>query len=213
MPGLNVVADGSQLSSSRAGLQLACVIFGYIGVYLCRKNFAVVAVAVPMLQTAFATDKAHIGAIDSYATLAYMLGKLFWRVPIWWTVFGGRLCFFIVLFGVAIFGGVSAFAISLPMLGFCYMVNRFFGAGGWASMVKQVPDWFPQRHMALALAFLSLSFVFGGVCALLLAGQVAAFSGNNWRAVMGFPSLVLILIIGICWAVLSRAKKLPDANR
>jgi len=185
---------------SRAGVKLACIILGYIGVYLCRKNFAV---AVPLLQPAFATDKAHIGAIDSYATMAYVLGKLFWG-PNLVDRFGGRICFFVVLLGVALFCGLSAFAVTLPMLGACYMANRFFGAGGWASMVKQVPDWFPARHMALALAFLSLSFVFGGVCSLVLASQITAFSGNNWRAVMGVPSFFLLLIVGICWVVLSR---------
>lgn len=188
---------------SRAALQLATIILGYIGVYLCRKNFSV---AVPMLQTDFSATKAQIGAIDSYATIAYMMGKLFWG-PNLVDRFGGRICFFIVLSGVAVFCGASAFAISLPMLGACYMANRFFGAGGWASMVKQVPDWFPTRHMALAMAFLSLSFVFGGVCALLLAGQVAAISNNNWRVVMGFPGLVLLVIMGICWWVLSRGQK------
>ena len=188
---------------SRAAIQLGCVILGYIGVYLCRKNFAV---AVPMLQIDFSASKTQIGAIDSYATLAYMLGKLFWG-PNLVDRFGGRICFFIVLFGVAVFCGASAFSTTLTMLGACYMANRFFGAGGWASMVKQVPDWFPARHMSLALAFLSLSFVFGGVCALLLAGKVAAVSGNNWRVVMGFPSLVLLGIIGICWLVLARDKK------
>jgi len=186
------------------------VILGYIGVYLCRKNFAV---ALPLLQTAFATDKAHIGEIESYATIAYLAGKLFWG-PNLVDRFGGRLCLFIVLLGVAAFGGVSAFAISLPMLGACYMANRFFGAGGWATMVKQVPDWFPARHMALAMAFLSLSFVFGGVCSLLLAGQVAAFSANNWRAVMGVPSLVLLAIIALCWLVLTRGNNLSaDSSR
>ena len=192
--------------NSSAALQLAALILGYIGVYLCRKNFAV---AVPMLQTTFSANKAQIGAIDSYATIAYMSGKLFWG-PNLVDRFGGRLCFFIVLSGVALFGGVSAFAISLPILGMCYMANRFFGAGGWGSMVKQVPDWFPERHMALAMAFLSLSFVFGGVLALIVAGQLAAFSGNNWRVVMGFPSILLILIMGLCWLVLSREKKLPE---
>ena len=190
----------------RAALQLATLILGYIGVYLCRKNFAV---AVPMLQTAFSANKAQIGAIDSYATIAYMCGKLFWG-PNLVDRFGGRLCFFIVLSGVALFGGVSAFTASLPILGMCYMTNRFFGAGGWGSMVKQVPDWFPARHMALAMAFLSLSFVFGGVLALIVAGQVAAVSGNNWRVVMGFPSILLIIIMVLCWLVLSREKKMPE---
>jgi OPA family glycerol-3-phosphate transporter-like MFS transporter len=46
---------------------------------------------------------------------------------------------------------------------------------------------------------------------LLLAGQIASISGNNWRAVMGFPPLVLLLIIGICGLVLSREKKMPEA--
>lgn len=200
------LAGDNSISRARAGLQLACVILGYIGVYLCRKNFSV---AVPLLQHDFSATKAQVGAIDSYATMAYMAGKLFWG-PNVVDRFGGRICFFIVLAGVVIFGGVSAFVTSLPMLGVCYVANRFFGAGGWASMVKQVPDWFPARHMALALACLSLSFVFGGVCALLLAGQVAAMSGNSWRAVMGFPSLVLLLIIGICWFILSRGKKITD---
>lgn len=186
----------------QSNIRLGCLILGYIGVYLCRKNFAV---AVPLLQPAFGTDKAHIGAIDSYATVAYMLGKLFWG-PNLVDRFGGRICFIVVLLGVALFGGLSAFAVSLPMLGVAYMANRFFGAGGWASMVKQVPDWFPPRHMALAMAFLSLSFVFGGVCALLLAGQIAALSTNNWRAVMGVPSLFLLAILFLCWMVLFRRR-------
>jgi len=205
VPGLDGVS-GKALAPSRAALQLGCIMLGYIGVYLCRKNFAV---AVPSLQTAFATDKAHIGAIDSYATIAYVLGKVFWG-PNLVDRFGGRICFFVVLGGVALCGGASAFAVSLPMLAIGYMANRFFGAGGWGSMVKMVPDWFPARHMALALAFLSLSFVFGGVCSLLLAGQIAALSGNNWRAIIGFPSLVLLFIMGLCALVLSREKKMPE---
>lgn len=192
----------------RGGVQLGCVILGYMGVYLCRKNFEV---AVPLLQTGFHVDKAQVGAVDSYATIAYAAGKLVWG-PNVVDRFGGKICFFLLLMGVAIFGGASAFATTLPMLAICYMANRFCGSGGWESMVKMVPDWFPARHMALAMAFLSLSFVFGGVSSVLLAGQVAAMTGNSWRAVMGVPSLVLLAIIGICWTILSREKKLPAAS-
>lgn len=206
------VADAGKsavgLSPFRAGVQVACLILGYVGVYLCRKNFAV---AVPLLQSAFSTDKAHVGAIESYATVSYALGKLFWGPNII-DRYGGRVCFFALLTGVALFGGLSALATTLPMVGFLYMANRFFGSGGWESMVKLVPDWVAPRHMALAMSFLSLSFVFGGVCALLLAGQVAALSGNNWRAVMGVPAVVLLGVIGVCWLVLSREKTLPEAS-
>lgn len=195
------------LSPTRASVQLACVILGYIGVYLCRKNFEV---AVPLLQTGFHVDKAQVGAIDSYATMAYAAGKLVWG-PNVIDRFGGKICFFLLLIGVAIFSGASAFATTLPMVGVFYMANRFCGSGGWESMMKMVPDWFPMRHMALAMAFLSLSFVFGGVCAVLLAGQIAAMTHNSWRAVMGLPSLALAIIIGVCWLILSREKKLPSS--
>jgi sugar phosphate permease len=196
-----------EIPPSRAALQLGCIIVGYIGVYLCRKNFAV---AVPLLQQSFGVDKAQVGAIGSVSTLAYVAGKLFWG-PVIIDRVGGRICFFLTLIGVAIFGGLSAFAFTLPILGVWYAANRFSAAGTWGSMVKMVPEWFPGRHLALAMAFLSLSFVFGGVCALLLAGEVAALSGNNWRAVMGFPSIVLLVIIGICWIVLSGQRKRSPA--
>jgi MFS transporter, OPA family, glycerol-3-phosphate transporter len=201
-------ASAGALSPSRAGVQLGCVILGYIGVYLCRKNFEV---AVPLLQTGFHVDKAQVGAVDSYATIAYAAGKLVWG-PNVIDRFGGKICFFLLLIGVAVFSGASAFAVTLPMLALLYMANRFCGSGGWESMVKMVPDWFPSRHMALAMAFLSLSFVFGGVCAVLVAGQVAHMTGNSWRAVMGFPSLVLLVIIGICWLILRKEKKLSAAT-
>jgi MFS transporter, OPA family, glycerol-3-phosphate transporter len=188
---------------SRAFIQLGSIILGYIGIYLCRKNFEV---AVPLIQNSFGVNKAGVGAIASIATIAYAAGKLFWG-PLFIDRFGGRICFFLALGGVAVFSGVSAFAPTLLMLCVFYSANRFCGSGGWESMVKLVPDWFPSRRMALAMAFLSLSFVFGGVCALLLGGEVAALSHNSWRAVMGFPSVVLVVIMGMCWVVLSKGKK------
>jgi sugar phosphate permease len=69
--------------------------------------------------------------------------------------------------------------------------------------------------MALAVAVLSLSFVFGGVAALVLAGQIAAWSGDNWRMVMGLPSLVLVALLVIVWRILpadqAAATALPNA--
>ena len=203
LPANTAGAAARSTPQSRAAMQLGCLVLGYIGVYLCRKNFSV---AVPLLQEHFHASKAQIGAIDSFATLAYATGKLTLG-PLLIDRIGGKICFFLSLLGVAIFCGASAFAVSLPMLAVCYTANRFCGSAGWESMVKLVPDWFPQRHLALAMAFLSLSFVFGGVCSLLLAGQIAALSGNNWRAVMGLPSVILLLIIIACWFTLSGGKR------
>jgi sugar phosphate permease len=170
-----------------------------MGVYLCRKNLSV---AVPMIQQAFGVNKAQTGDIISYSAAAYAVGKIIFGPII--DKFGGRICLLMVMAGVACFGGLGAFSGSVPMLALCYSANRFCGSGGWGSIIKETPCWFPRRHWALAVAFLSLSFVFGGVVALLLAGQIAAWSGDNWRMVMGLPSLVLLALLIVMWRILPR---------
>jgi sugar phosphate permease len=178
-----------------------------MGVYLCRKNFSV---AVPMIQKAFGVNKAQTGDIISYSAAAYAVGKFLFGPVV--DRFGGRICLLLVMAGVAVFGGLGAFAGSVPMLALCYSANRFCGSAGWGAIVKQTPRWFPQRHWALAMAFLSLSFVFGGVVALVLAGKIAAWSGNNWRMVMGLPSLALLALLAIIGRVLPSERPAPTAG-
>ena len=168
-----------------------------MGVYLCRKNLSV---AIPMIQKSFGASKAQIGDIISYSAAAYAVGKFIFGPVI--DKFGGRLCLLLVMAGVALFGGLGGFAGSIPMLVVCYSANRFCGSAGWGAIVKLTPAWFPKRHWALAMALLSLSFVFGGVVALVLAGKIAALSHDNWRMVMGLPSLALLTLLIIMWRVL-----------
>jgi sugar phosphate permease len=179
-----------------------------MGVYLCRKNLSV---AIPMIQKSFGASKAQIGDIISYSAAAYAVGKFIFGPVI--DKFGGRLCLLLVMAGVALFGGLGGFAGSIPMLVVCYSANRFCGSAGWGAIVKLTPTWFPKRHWALAMALLSLSFVFGGVVALVLAGKIAAWSGDNWRMVMGLPSLVLLALLVIMWRVLPNDREAVKAGR
>jgi sugar phosphate permease len=190
--------------SRRSWLLLGVLVAGYIGVYLCRKNFAV---AVPLLQEEFHASKEEVGRIASAGTLAYALGKML-LCPLA-DRFGGQRCFLAALGTVALFGGAAAFAPSLGALAVVYSFNRFGGAAAWASMVKQIPPWFGPRNLALALAVLSLSYVFGGAAAVALAGQVSEWSGHRWRAVMAVPSLVLVLLLGLAAWMLPRDRRTP----
>ena len=194
------------VAPGRAATYLACAMLGYIGIYLCRKNLSV---AIPMIQQDLGVTKAQLGVVASYSTIAYAVGKIFFG-PIIDRV-GGRICFLFALLAVAVLGGLGSLSSSIPMLTLCYSANRFAGAAGWGSMVKQVPDWFPGRRLALAMAFLSLSFVFGGVAALLVAGRISSLTGNNWRAVMGLPAILLVLILLVNWLVLPRPAVLSPA--
>ncbi|MBL9134473.1 MAG: MFS transporter [Verrucomicrobiales bacterium] len=191
--------DSASSAGWRSAVYLAVLVIGYIGVYICRKNFSV---AIPLLREAFGATKEQLGEIASLSTLAYMAGKFGFGVVI--DRFGGRVCFLASLLLVAIFGGAGGLAPSLGMLAVFYSANRLAGSAGWGAMVKLVPDWFPARWHAFAMAVLSLGFVFGGLCATLLAGWIAGVSGNDWRWVMGGPALVLVGILILCWAVLPR---------
>lgn len=187
------------ITPAKAWLYLGTLIVGYIGVYLCRKNFSV---AVPLLQADLGVTKAQVGVVASVSTLAYALGKFFFGPVI--DRFGGRICFLLSLVGVAIFGGLGGMVTGLAALTWLYSANRLTGSAAWGGMVKLVPDWFTGKQLPLALAILSLSFVFGGALATLFAGEIAHWSNNSWRAVMGVPSLVLLVLVVVAWFVLPK---------
>lgn len=188
----------------RSWVLLGALVVGYIGIYLCRKNFSV---ANPLIREAFGLTREQIGIVASASTLAYMVGKFAFGPLI--DRFGGRTSFLLALLAVGLFGALGGLAGSLPLLTLIYSLNRLAGSGGWGAMVKLVPDWFVARTLPLAMAILSLSFVFGGVCATLLAGVIADWSGNDWRWVMGGPSIVLAAFLVLCWAVLPRTGWTP----
>ncbi len=194
-----------QPSRARAWLLLGVLVLGYIGIYLCRKNFSV---ANPLIKDAFNLTKEDIGKIASLSTIAYMVGKFAFG-PIIDRV-GGRLAFLLSLLFVALFGAAGGLVGSLPALTLVYSLNRLFGSAGWGGMVKMVPNWFPGRSLPLAMAILSLSFVFGGVCATVIAGYIADWSHNNWRWVMGGPALLLAAILILCWTILPCDRPRPQ---
>ncbi|HOW65387.1 MAG TPA: MFS transporter [Candidatus Paceibacterota bacterium] len=188
-------------STQQSWLFLGTLVVGYMGVYLCRKNFAV---ANPLIREEFGLSKSEIGWVASASTLAYMAGKFAFGPVI--DRFGGRISFVVSLGLVALFGLGGACMSSLLGLTVMYSLNRFAGAAAWGGMVKQTPEWFDRSSLPFAMAVLSLSFVFGGFFATLLRGWIAGVSGDNWRFVMGGPALVLIPILGACASILPRSK-------
>jgi OPA family sugar phosphate sensor protein UhpC-like MFS transporter len=193
-------------SRRRSYSVIGALIVGYVGIYLCRKNFAV---AVPLLQSAFHANKGAVGRIASVSTLAYALGKLTLG-PLVDRV-GGRAGFLAALAAVALFGAAGAFAPGLTVLMVAYSLNRFAGAGGWPAMMKLVPTWFPARSTGTVAAALSLSYVLGGIAATLLAREVVAL-GGSWRAVMGLPSVALLAILGLCALFVRSGPRTPEVK-
>jgi sugar phosphate permease len=145
--------------------------------------------------------------IASVSTVAYAVGKLSFGPVV--DRFGGRRSFLVSMLLVSVFGALSAFAPTLSILTLLYSANRLAGAASWGAMVKQVPEWFTAKRLPLALGVLSLSYVFGGALAMSLAGLIAKYSHDNWHAVMGLPSLVLLGMVALNWLILPRQ---PDPS-
>jgi sugar phosphate permease len=193
--------------SSRGGWRVLTALgIGYVGVYLCRKNLAV---AIPLLQSAFGATKEEVGRIASAGTFAYAIGKFVNGVIV--DRIGGRRGFLLSLVAVACCGAAGALAPGILGLMLFYSLNRFAGSAAWNAMVKLVPTWFGVARTATAIGFLSVSYVAGGVAATLLARQVVAY-GGGWRAVMGVPSIVLLTITVLCAAFVRAGPALSPAQ-
>ena len=201
------VASPPQASRSAGWGVIGTLGLGYVGIYLCRKNLSV---AMPMLQEHFHATKAEVGGVASLGTLAYAAGKVI-NGPLVDAV-GGRRGFLISIGLVALFGAAGAFAPGLSLLALAYGLNRFAGAAGWGGMLKLVPSWFPLSRAGTVVGVLSLSYVLGGVLATLLARQIVSY-GGSWRAVMGAPSAVTIVIAIICVIFVKQGPGSTDSDR
>ena len=203
---LSIVSDSTP-SLPRAWSYLGILFVGYVGVYLCRKNLSV---AVPLIQESLHVSKAQIGMVASASTLAYGIGKMLLGPLV--DRFGGRTAFLLSLLIVTAACAAGGLATGLTSLVAIYSTNRFFGAAAWGSMVKQVPDWFPRSLLARAISVLCLSYVLGGACAVWVAGRIAALSGNNWRAVMALPAVLLGIVGILCWVTLPKPTSQTTAD-
>ena len=191
----------------KAYLFLGTLVAAYIGVYLCRKNMSV---AVPILQRDWGLNKEQVGTINSVSTIAYAFGKFFFG-PITDRI-GGRTALLGSMCLVAVFGALGAFAPALAVLVILYSGNRLFGSASWGATLKLVPEWFGPAKLAFACGLLSLSFVFGGALATSLAGLIAGLTHDSSPAVLGIPSLALLLLALGTWAILPKRAANPQSQ-
>jgi sugar phosphate permease len=180
---------------------------GYVGVYLCRKNLSV---AVPLLQQAFGATKAEVGTVASVGTVAYAIGKMVNGLVV--DRIGGRRGFLAAIVAVAFFGAAGALAPGIAALALVYGLNRFAGAAGWGAMLKLVPSWFRPSRTGTVVGVLSLSYVAGGILAVLLAREVVR-AGGGWRAVMGVPSVFAVALAVVCAAFVRQGPLAPPDER
>jgi OPA family glycerol-3-phosphate transporter-like MFS transporter len=184
-------------------INVALLIAGYSGYYLCRSNLSV---SMPLLISEMSSRgvsagvaQVMLGSVASLGVFAYAVGKF--PSGSFADLFGGRRNF---LFGMG--GSVACtllFAASgtLPFFTLAWMGNRLVQSLGWAGAVKIASRWFAFRRYGTVMALISLSYLFGDAAARRFMG-VLITNGMGWRALFVTTALVLLALLLVCAALL-----------
>lgn len=184
-------------------LNVAALVVGYSGYYLCRSNLSV---AMPLLMADLArsgvkatTAQVTLGSVASLGVLAYAAGKF----PSGSLAdrFGGRRNFLFGMGGSVAFTVLFAASGTLPLFTLAWMGNRLVQSLGWAGAVKIASRWFAFRSYGTVMAVISLSYLFGDAVSRKFMGVLIS-KGMGWRGLFMTTALVLAGLMIACAALL-----------
>ena len=180
-------------------LNVALLIGGYSGYYLCRSNLSV---TMPLLIAEMArrgvskaAAQVMLGSVASFGVLAYAIGKF--PSGSFADLFGGRRNFLFGMGGSIAFSLLFAASGTLPLFTLAWMGNRLMQSLGWAGAVKIVSRWFAFRTYGTVMALISLSYLFGDAVARQFMGALIS-QGVGWRGVFLTAAAVLGLVLIAC---------------
>lgn len=174
----------------REALTVALLVVGYAGYYACRSDLSV---CTPLILAEFKSigfTKVSLGAITSFGTIMYALGKL---------AFGslsisqpGRRLFLSGMVG-AILCTVLFALIGPAAFMFAWAANRGVQSAGWVGMVKVVGQWFDARRYGGVMGVVSLSYLIGDFVSEWSLSQLIEWHWG-WRSVFMVAAASLTLI-------------------
>ncbi len=182
---------------------VALLATGYAGFYLCRSNLSV---AIPSIiaelgASGVSPDHARraLGLIVSIGTLGYALGKFAAGGIV--DLLGGRRVYLLSMAGTIVCTFLFTLAGTIPLFSIAWFTNRLIQSFAWPGMIKIVSRWFSHRRYSMAMAIVSLSYLFGDAAARYFMSVLLAH-GITWRGVFwvagatltGLWALSLVLI-------------------
>jgi OPA family glycerol-3-phosphate transporter-like MFS transporter len=180
-------------------INVALLVAGYSGYYLCRSNLSV---TLPLIIQELARKgmdasaaRIGLGSVASLGVLAYAVGKF--PSGSLADLFGGRRNFLFGMGGSVAFTLLFAASGTLPLFTVAWAGNRLVQSLGWAGAVKIASRWFPFRRYGTVMAIISLSFLFGDAAARQFMGLLLA-AGLGWRGVFFTAAGVLAAVLLAC---------------
>jgi sugar phosphate permease len=209
-----IAVAGSRKLVGWQTLNVALLIAGYSGYYLCRSNLSV---TMPLLITDLAgrgvsAGRAQImlGSIASLGVLAYAIGKF--PSGSLADLFGGRRNFLTGMAGSVAFTLLFAASGSLPWFTLAWMGNRLVQSLGWAGAVKIASRWFPFKAYGTVTGLISLSYLFGDAVSRRFMGALIS-RGMGWKGVFLTTASVLSALFLVCaWLLRESPAEIGEAD-
>jgi sugar phosphate permease len=211
------VAPRSRLAKWQT-LNVALLVTGYAGYYLCRSNLSV---TMPLIIREMAgrgmsasAAQVMLGSIASFGVLAYAIGKF--PSGSLADIFGGRRNFLFGMGGSILFTLLFAASGTVPIFTLAWMGNRLVQSLGWAGAVKITSRWFTFQRYGTVMGIISLSYLFGDAAARQFMGLLIA-GGLGWRGVFLTAAAVLAVLLLACLVWLRESpsqigEREPSAN-
>lgn len=162
-------------------------IIAYAAFYLVRQNFSM---AMPSMAQEFGYTKAQLGAVASYFSIVYGIGKF---------INGylsdrsnARYFLAIGLMGSAIINVCMGFSSGLLTLTLFWMVNAWFQSMGWPPAARMLTQWFSPSEIGTKWALWASSHQIGAATILILSGYL--LNAYGWRSVFWVPGLVAAVL-------------------
>lgn len=169
----------------------------YVTYYLGRKGFAVVK---KPIHDQLGVSVEALGRIDTVYLGAYSIGQF---VSGYYgdRIGARRLLTFGLLMSAAC---CAAFGLSSAalMFGVFFCLNGFAQSTGWPGTTRVMAEWTTRTNRGKVMAFWATCYMFGGIIANSLAGELLAARG--WRAAFFGPALIIACVAGTLFLFLPR---------
>ncbi len=171
-------------------LAYSAVFFGYMAIYLIRKNFNI---AAPYLKDIYHFSNGQIGLIAAAFTIPYGIGKF---------VIGfiadqtnaKKVVGILLLFGGIFNICLAYFLGGIWMMMLFWALNGFFQSAGGPASYATISRWFPQKVRGTALGFWNISHNIGGALAAAVALLGLSLFSGNVQGMFIFPGIIAIVI-------------------
>jgi MFS transporter, OPA family, glycerol-3-phosphate transporter len=164
------------------------VMFCYLFFYTGRQTLGF---AIPGIQAEFGVNKQSLGWVSAALLWSYALGQLINGNL--GDKFGGRRVATAGALLSFLMNWATSFTTGVESLGFCWGINGYFQAMGWAPLSRLLSNWWAQHERGKVFGLFVFAAGMSSVLAYTTSLVVIEILHLNWRWIFRLPPILLLL--------------------